>query len=380
MSIEDRMMRSRRFRHTLPGAMHGMSLVEILVAAMIGLIGITVIMQVFAVADQQKRTTSGTSDAQISGNLALFGIERDLRYAGFNLVTNSTNMLGCLTHVYDRTRPAGNLDYTVTMAPVTIVAGAGATPDQVTIVYGNSATVIEPTRFSAAAASGADFPTRNAAGYLVGNVVVASEAGKDCSLGEITGFAANVNTIKHENGASYSYTNDGGVVTVTETHNKMGGLGIAYTDSAYLFALGRSPVIRTYLISNDRLVTQSLLPYIPAQDTDLDGFSDAQIAPGIVQLKAQYGKDLDGDRIVDTWDTTTPTTAAGWLQVRAVRIGLLARSGQYEKTAVTGTAPTWYGGAFTMANPADGTNWRNYRYRVYQTVVPLRNMIWSTDP
>jgi type IV pilus assembly protein PilW len=374
-------MRYLRFRHSSPDAMRGMSLVEILVAAVIGLIGITVIMQVFSVAEGQKRTTTGTSDAQISGNLALFGLERDLRYAGFNLVTNSANMLGCLTHVYDRTRPAGSLDFTVTMAPVIIAPGGAGTPDRITVVYGNSATVIEPTRFGTTAGSGTDFPTRNAAGYLVGNLVAAFEAGKDCSIAEITGFAGNVNTIKHENGASYSYTDStGAVVNNTEKYNKSGGLGIAYTDAAYLFALGRSPVVRTYSISNDRLVTETLLPYVPAQDVDGDGDSDAQIAPGIVQLKAQYGKDTNGDRIVDTWDTTTPTTAAGWLQVRAVRVGVLARSGQYEKTAVTGTAPSWYGGAFTMTNPADGTDWHNYRYRVYQTVVPLRNMIWSTDP
>jgi len=33
-----------------------------------------------------------------------------------------------------------------------------------------------------------------------------------------------------------------------------------------------------------------------------------------------------------------------------------------------------------MFNAADGTDWHRYRYRVYETVVPLRNMIWSTDP
>ena len=44
---------------------------------------------------------------------------------------------------------------------------------------------------------------------------------------------------------------------------------------------------------------------------------------------------------------------------------------------MTPAAPAWTGGAFTMTNPADGTDWRFYRYRVYETIVPLRNMIWS---
>ena len=38
---------------------------------------------------------------------------------------------------------------------------------------------------------------------------------------------------------------------------------------------------------------------------------------------------------------------------------------------VDGTADT---------DPDNDNNWRNYRYRVYQTVIPLRNMIWGTTP
>lgn len=35
------------------------------------------------------------------------------------------------------------------------------------------------------------------------------------------------------------------------------------------------------------------------------------------------------------------------------------------------------------SKPVDGTgkptpnNWRSYRYRVYETVVPLRNLVWG---
>jgi type IV pilus assembly protein PilW len=64
--------------------------------------------------------------------------------------------------------------------------------------------------------------------------------------------------------------------------------------------------------------------------------------------------------------------------------------------AVTPSAPHWASGsiAFAMRNVdntedsgasaingvAAANNWRNYRYRVYDTVVPLRNMIWGTAP
>ncbi|MBH1961511.1 MAG: PilW family protein, partial [Rhodocyclales bacterium] len=123
-----------------------------------------------------------------------------------------------------------------------------------------------------------------------------------------------------------------------------------------------------------------------------------EVAEGIVDLQAEYGVDADADGVVSAaeWTTVTPATAADWRQLRAVRVALLARSQQYETTAVTPVAPAWAREAvpirtFTMRNvddtpdtdPMDGTgkptpnNWRSYRYRVYETVVPLRNLVWG---
>jgi type IV pilus assembly protein PilW len=391
-----------------PRAERGMSLVEILVATAVGLIGVTMIMQVFAVAEGQKRTATGGSDAQVSGNIALFNIERDLRHAGFGMVTNGANMLGCNTLAHDRLRPGGSQDFSFTMAPVIITENAAGNSDTVKVAYGNSFNVVDSSPFSAGAASDANFPLKNAAGLQVGGLVVPFEGGKDCVLAEITAFSAGaVNTVEHTNGAAYTYNDtSGNPVNVTERYNKSGGLGaITYTSGTKLFSLGRDPVVKTYAVVGDKLMTQAQVPYVAAQDTmnaagvaGTDGLSDAEVATGIVQLKAVYGKDVtvDPGRTVDTWNTTLPANATEWLQVRALRVAILARSGLFEKTPVytpagcvgtacTPPAPAWMhpsGGTtyFTMSNLADGTDWRNYRYRVYQTTVPLRNMIWSNDP
>jgi type IV pilus assembly protein PilW len=209
---------------------------------------------------------------------------------------------------------------------------------------------------------------------------VASEAGLNCSLSEVTGFVpAAINTVQHVTAAPYSYTdNSGNPVNVTATYNKAGGEGISNSTSALLFTLGRSPSVVTYQIGNGRLQSNTVLPAVATPLAD--------IGDGIVQLKALYGKDTDGDGVVDTWNNVLPATSAQWMQVRAVRIALLSRSAQLEKTAVTSdcvapnnptNSPFWSAGCFTMTNPADGTDWHYYRYRVYETVVPLRNMIWS---
>jgi type IV pilus assembly protein PilW len=359
-------------------SMRGMSLPEILAAVLIGLIGMVVIMQVYATSEERKRTTTGTSDAQINGTIALFTLENTIRSAGFGMVTANNNMLGCNTLGYNSNLGTPNFNFL--MAPVVITPGAAGAPDSITVIAGSSPTVVEGQTFVGAAASGADFPLTNAAGIQVGDLIVASQAGLNCSLAEVTGFEpAAVNTVQYATGAPYSYVDSSGnTINVTASYNKAGGEGVAYTTAAQLFTLGRSPSVVTYQIGNSRLQSNTLIPYAATPFAD--------IGDGVVQLKALYGKDTNGDGVVDTWDTVLPANAAQWMQVRAVRIALMSRSAKLEKTAVTSdciapnnptNSPFWSGGCFTMTNPADGTDWHYYRYRVYETVVPLRNLIWS---
>jgi type IV pilus assembly protein PilW len=94
-----------------------------------------------------------------------------------------------------------------------------------------------------------------------------------------------------------------------------------------------------------------------------------------------------------------------WRCVRAIRVALLARSSQWDQNHCAASRPQWTSGAsgalaltpFTMTNvdgaadpypvalpptcnAADPNDWRRYRYSVYETVIPLRNMIWGTAP
>jgi type IV pilus assembly protein PilW len=99
----------------------------------------------------------------------------------------------------------------------------------------------------------------------------------------------------------------------------------------------------------------------------------------------------NADGTVDTWDNTTPTTNADWLKVMAVRIAVVARSTQFEKSTVTFADPQWDLGAngTVTGSTACGANrclplkvshladWGRYRYRVFETIVPLRNMLWN---
>src|SRR3989442_15584140 len=75
-------MRSSRHRVSE----RGFSMVELLVAMLIGLIGMIIIFQVFEVSEAIKRSTTSGGDAQQNGVIALYTMERDFknRGMGFN--------------------------------------------------------------------------------------------------------------------------------------------------------------------------------------------------------------------------------------------------------------------------------------------------------
>jgi type IV pilus assembly protein PilW len=119
-----------------------------------------------------------------------------------------------------------------------------------------------------------------------------------------------------------------------------------------------------------------------------------ELYSGIVNLQALYGKDTDGDGVIDKYDKTSPTTNDGWRQVLAVRIAVVARSNQPERDEVTTTQPQWDLGNVTVGDltPSNcytnskcvplkvdqASDWKNYRYKVYDTVIPLRNVLWNS--
>ena len=127
-----------------------------------------------------------------------------------------------------------------------------------------------------------------------------------------------------------------------------------------------------------------------------------------MSLRAQYGRDTtDGnlldptismDGTVDVWDQTvatsvTPvstipaanTNTCGLARIAAIRLALVTRSSQPEKAPggvnVTAAAPTWVGSAtapidLTLTRPDTATwpTWADFRYKVFETTVPIRNI------
>lgn len=367
----------------------GFSLIEILVGVAIGLIAILVIFQTFSVFGSRARTTTSGSDAQVSGTLGLFTLERDLRLAGLGFGRAQADVVGCTVNGDDAGRA-----FSFPLVPVQIVPNATAGgPVTIHVLYGNSSFYSAQQTFTTSTATSKT--AFNRTGFQLGDLMVVANpsagAAGPCALVEVTDNThADGLTLAH---TSTSYTPFYGTTSVSSRFNPSSGTTATFTTGT-LYNLGPDPRRNTWTVTNNRLSVSDLI-HAPA--TALD------VAEGIVNLQAEYGLDTDGDYIVDSWTTTDPT-AGNWLQVRAVRVAILARSEQLEpllggSANVSTAAPTWACGsnaagcAFVMtdlnsasdsftsaAADASANNWRNYRYRVYEKVVPLRNMIWGTAP
>jgi len=78
---------SARTRRPLLARQRGVTLVELMVGLVIGLLATLVIAQVAIVFEGQKRSTTGGSDAQLNGALALQTLQRDIQLSGYGIAT-----------------------------------------------------------------------------------------------------------------------------------------------------------------------------------------------------------------------------------------------------------------------------------------------------
>jgi hypothetical protein len=105
-------------------------------------------------------------------------------------------------------------------------------------------------------------------------------------------------------------------------------------------------------------------------------------------MKLLYGLDANGDGVLE-WVSaaTSPWTPAELLSgipgpnliaqlktLKAVRIGIVVRGEQWDRDA---PPVSWslFGGVYSGTFARAGGN---YRYRTYETVIPVRNALWNS--
>jgi len=176
-------------------------------------------------------------------------------------------------------------------------------------------------------------------------------------------------------------------------------------NSPLLYNLGPTPQSKVYAVRGGNLTTCDLI----SQDCN-QAASWQVVASDIVSLRAIYGEDFDGnltpttpggDGRVDQWSRAALTTPNQASRTLAAAIEITARNPLKEKPSkgtvcdatVDPARPDraqprdWYqpyvatasgslaGAAIDLSTSSP--DWKCYRYKLFQTSVPIRNMIWK---
>jgi type IV pilus assembly protein PilW len=379
----------------------GMTLVELMVALLLGLITTYFISQVFAVAEGQKRTATFGTDAQVNGQVALHTLRRHLMSAGYGVVT-APSALGC--PITGRFGTAGSTTATplTTLAPVLIRPGASASApsDEIEVMTSTKMSFAAPVKVNASHSDSdayASFVTVDGStdGIKNGDTILAIPTNwsattkcllltvkEDTSVPDTTLSRTRIPHVASPSASSWNATNSSDWPS-----------GGGFPPESLIVNFG-NPRRMIFTVSGDSLAVQTWTQ---------EGIGGLEVLnSGIVLMKTLYGRDTDANGTVDTYDTTTPANNADWRNILSVRLVIVARSGQRERTEVTAAEPTWnaagaaavtydaYPGARTTCAAGAATcdlplpishlsDWKHYRYKVFDSAVQVRNLMWNAE-
>jgi type IV pilus assembly protein PilW len=208
--------------------------------------------------------------------------------------------------------------------------------------------------------------------------VVGKGGGKICTLMQMSKNPQKTGNgwdLQHNSGQyPYNPSNPNNVFAVAPTYE----IGDAVVNMGN-FVHGRFQVLCDRLTEVNP--TMIAAPYTCANATPL--------VDEIVDLQAQYGIAAAGSTQISEWCNATASSVCGnWSspsaadvsRIRALRIAVVARSVQYEKEQVSPASLTlWEAGDAGDPPPVRALtdDERHYRYKVFTTIVPIRNVIWG---
>ena len=376
--------------HPQRGTGGGFSLVEAMVGLLIGAIAVVAMLQIYTLSEGQKRTITGGVDAQTNGAIALYQLEREIGQSGYG--TSAFNLIGC--NVLLRSGVTLAAMAPVTINPAAIPAGDPNT-DTLLIAYGNSNGSTEGDGITSQSPPPGNnvYKMQTPTAFAVGDYVIAEPAAPSCGLilTRVTAIAASYVTV---------------------------ATGVPLVVNGRLYNFGSAPTIQAYAVRSGNLTVCDYTVNDCGADANKNNTAVwVPLVGNIVSLRAEYGRDTSPappapmDAIVDVYDQATPpappANPCGWVRVSSLRVAVVARSSQYEKRDcnkypqtpanpncnVTAAAPVWAGSVVNLvaspSNPTalpidltknpDGTdnpNWQDYRYKLFQTVIPIRNISW----
>ncbi len=408
----------------------GFSLVELMVAAVIGIIGSIIIFQVFSVFENQKRNTTSGGDAETNLSIATSAFEQAAQQAGYGM--NFASHLGCTVHQWKD--PAGPITppatvmppgvyNTMVLAPILLERNPDSTLKSITFVRtrGDSSYAVTQLRVPFITSFEEDIKPANIYGFHQGDVLLFAEK-KDTSdpkkINHITCAVTDVRTLELPPPAENPPGNtipqrivhtrgdyvkpETGTVTYYTQYNKAGGLGTLQTSptpilvpdaetrfkfsgSAFIMNIGQ--VIKGSDWSLHR--TQFSLSNGQLLEGDPAGGKAYPLVDGVVFMDAQLGMAATPKRTAsetsviyykempkDADPDVMPRVAQeDWFKLRTVRIAMVVRTSQFDKNYTSPSSYSFWDSSLTTTYVVPSSD-RNYRHKVVEMVIPLRNFYW----
>lgn len=373
-----------------PRHARGFGIVELLVAMAIGLALTLAISLMLIRQDSDKRTLTSTNDAQLNATYVSYLLDRQLRSAGSGLTQGWRTHFGCLIHA---TRGATQLlprasafpapfaavPQQVRLAPALIHAGAGQSGSDVLMVTSGASGLGEATlRVLPGSVAAGTLRVPATIGLRGNDLVLVSEDGLGCMVQQLqdpfTGGATQQLTF----GGTYAAN---AIATLNLTSYGAAG-------SAQLAPLGNistnPPGFALVGIGANQTLFSLDLLRLNGQD------SPQPLAEGVVDMRARYGVDSDGDGRVDSWIAPTaagytaasltdgtPAAQQRLLSIMTIRLGLVVRTDRTEKQAVSPASLTLFTDmdASLQHTRSLTAAERRIRHRAIEVTVPLRNVM-----
>ena len=368
----------------------GVTLIELLVAVVVGSALVIAITTILMRSEAGRRGLTATNDSAQNAAFVAFALDRSLRSAGTGFSQSWRTAFGCrllaarngnrvLPRATPFPAPFAGVPAALRLAPAVVYAGQGTGgSDVLAVASGASGLGEAPLSVQAGSVTGIKLRAPSTVGLRGKDLLLVLQDTDNCMLQQVAdGFVG---------GASQDINFGGTYASSTINSVNLDSLGV--NAPAFVAPLGntegRLPSIQLLgVAANATLVSYDALR--------LDGSDTVSpIADSVVDLRALYGVDTNGDGRIDSWvspavapyDAGTlmngsPASQLNLASIQALRVGLILRSATPERTAATPATLTLFSDL-----PAAQQYTRSFtaeqqllRHRPVEFTVPLRNVM-----
>lgn len=349
----------------------GSFILELMIGLFLSSVTILGVVYVYINFELSKKSTIQLGKTISTAAISLYPIQENIKMAGYGFNLSSNNN-GCTTiKAYNSTLSPSSYDIVVSQKPLDIVSsGNNTSSDQILVSYATSTSnTFSPSPVTLTTAnngSNQNWVVSDVSKFSIGDMTLIynTAAPGTCIIQQVTGITTSTKTLTYN--------------AIQSENNSGIGLGVS-------FPAGTTQIVKVNTNSIPKTISFQINGVQLTQTDNIYSLgNNSVIGDNIVMLKAIIGLDKNSDGIVDEWKTNLVTT--DYQYISGIKVAILSRSTIRENKGLTGNSCvittnkdfTWDNGLGTgVIDVSDFPDWKCYRYRLLQTTIPLKNIMWA---